>query len=217
MENDKSNSGCITGVTLDNDYILSAKKLGKAGWLIPMDLPVSAPIDICKEPEKINEIMAEYYSHDIQFSKMVGELIASKIAKNHRAIILQAYCAYKSNLFSICISSLSPLYEGFLANLTMNKQNINLLKIVKEIKMKCFDKEDTSLINQGIELFYFSLESFLEIYTQNIPFINNQQCYTRHNIAHGRVYINDDKLEVIKTFSNLYNIAVYFSDDVVSQ
>jgi hypothetical protein len=145
---------------------------------------------------------------------MVAELIASKIAKNHRPVILQAYCAYKINLFSTCIASLNPLYEGFLYVLTQNKTNNNLKKILSEIKENYFDSKNKSLLNQTCELIYINLEVFFEKYASFKSFNEKQVEYSRHNIAHGRIYINDDQLQVIKMFSNLYNIAVFFSDYV---
>jgi hypothetical protein len=205
-------TGKITRVKLNDKYKESAEKLGKSGWTIPMDLPVHTTNEICDKPDKIDEIMADYYGNDIRFTNMVGELIASKIAKSHRSIILQSYCAYKANLYSICMSSLNPLYEGFLSNLTEDKKNVSIKKILQEIKSKCFDNTNGSLINQSIELIYFNLNAFFDEYTKSTPFTGMQKEYNRNGIAHGRININDDQLQVIKMFSNLYNIAIFFSD-----
>jgi hypothetical protein len=210
-ETTESANARISNVGLGEDYIISAEKMGKAGWLIPMDLSPYEPIEICKKVEKINDIMSDYYSDDIRFTNMVAELISTKMAHNHRNIILQSYCAYKMNLYSMCISSLNPLIEGFLSNLSSNKNNTNILKILKDIKEKYYDANDRSLANQTINMFYISLEAFCSEYTKNISFSVNPESYTRHAIAHGRIHINDDQLEVIKMFSNLYNIAVFFS------
>jgi hypothetical protein len=204
-------TGKITGIKLGEDYLNSAEKMGKSGWIIPMDLPPYTPIEICKEIDKIDELLFSYYSNDIRFTNMVAELISTKLAYNHRNIILQSYCAYKTNLYSVCISSLNPLVEGFLSNLSIDKKNVNMLKIIKDIKEKYYDLNNHSLFNQTIEMFYISLEAFCTEYTKNISFTDKQEIYTRHSVAHGRIQINDDQLEVIKMFSNLYNIAVFFS------
>jgi hypothetical protein len=208
----KEFTGKVVGVKLNEKYKKSAEDLGRSGWIIPMDLPIYTPIEICNGSREIDDIMFDYYGDDKIFTNMVGELVASKIAKKHRVIILQSYCCYKMNLFSICISSLNSLYEGFLSELIQDKKEINLKKILYEIKDKYFDKNNKSLINQSVELIYLNLEAFLVKYTENKTFTETQKEYGRHNIAHGRIFINDDKLQVIKMFSNLYNIAIFFSD-----
>jgi uncharacterized protein YbcV (DUF1398 family) len=210
----KESSGKVVGVELDEKYKKSAEDLGKSGWIIPMDLPIYTPIEICNCFEEIDKIMFCYYSNDIQFTNMIGELVASKIAKKYRTIILQSYCAYKMNLFSICISSLNPLYEGFLSELIQNKKEVNLKRMLQEIKDKYFVKNNKSLINQSVELIYLNIEAFFEKYTKNQPFTELQKEYGRHNIAHGRIFINDDQLQVIKMFSNLYNIVIFFSNHI---
>jgi hypothetical protein len=214
--NEMNGCGEDIGIRLNEDYSESAEKLGKAGWILPMDLPPFTPIDICKDITKADEIMFEYYTNDIRFSNMVAELIASKTAEKHRLVLLQAYCAYKLNLYTLCISSLNPLFEGFLSNLSSNKNNISIPKIIEDIKTNHYDSKNTSVPNQIDGLFYTSLKAFFSEYTKSTDFSKEQKEYTRNNLAHGRIYINDDQLEVIKLFSNLYNIAIFFSDDVNS-
>lgn len=217
MEQNNETTGQITGVTLNEDYSTAAEELGTNGWILPMDSPIYTPVEIYEHPKEINSIMMDYYQNDIRLSNMVCDLIALNISKKHRPVILQSYCAYKMNLFSVCISSLNPLYEGFLSELLPNEDRTKTSSkaILCHIKSQYFNDKNKSAASQVQKLIYINLEAFFKNYSKKTSFSETQNEYTRHNIAHGRISINDDQLEVVKMFSNLYNIGIIFSDKII--
>jgi hypothetical protein len=105
---------------------------------------------------------------------------------------------------------LNPIYEGFLSILVKEKEKTKITTQLKIIKNNHYDYNNKSIFNQSHEIIYFNFNAFFEEYTKKIDFNKPQNEYNRHIMAHGRLYINDDQLQAIKTFANLYNMAVFF-------
>lgn len=186
-------------------------KLAPLGWTLPTELGVYAinVLGNTNEIEDINKFFYDFYTYDdgINFKILLETIDKSMIEDQFKKAVKECVFSFKNCKYIITVNTLLAVIEGMLSRFYENKDNIQMMRVCREIVEK---SEQSDSNNGSIEKYIWKsyLNFITSLYTKSSFSENEPQGLNRHWLLHGRSEYNVTEVECYKLFNAICTLSV---------
>ncbi len=196
--------------SLEEEYKEPLIKMAKHGWTIPQSMALysfSSIVPFVDDEEKVDKYFSEYYQEKV-FEKMVKHIENSLNNPAHVQGFNECITAYKTKMFTICLSGLTPILEGVLSLYGDSLNDVRMIRICQ------YHADEAARKKQKIKsLCWLSMGEFVRVLFEKSKFDEVEpNKLNRHWLIHGRsskIGEQADCLRLFNAISTLVSIKTF--------
>ncbi|MDT3698851.1 MAG: hypothetical protein RO469_05430 [Thermincola sp.] len=200
---------------LSDEYRAVIESIAQTGWTIPINIDIRRFNELMKisgDERTLDKYFSEFY--DGREFKFICRKITKAIANPaQKTIFTECVKAFESELYSVCLTTLISVLEGFISTFGDNPQDVRIMRICsfhagEEMKKK----------NNIKSLCWLSMYEFTKQLYQKSDFSQPEpDTINRHWIQHGRTGRSGERIDCIRVFnalSTMVNIKQYIGSSI---
>lgn len=190
---------------LSDEYRALVETIAHSGWTIPLNIDI-------KRFEELKKIIGDESAIDTYFSEYYDgrelRYIYRKITKAvdnpaQQELFRECQKAYESKMYSVCLTTLLTILEGFISSFGDDPQDVRVMRICDY-----HAKEEISQKNNIKSLCWLSMYEFTKVLFQKSDFSQPEpDTINRHWIQHGRTGRSGERTDCLRMFNALSTMA----------
>jgi hypothetical protein len=190
---------------LSDEYKVLVESIAQSGWTIPINIDIKRFRELMKvsgDERSLDKYFSEYYDgREFRF-------ICRKITKAidnpaQQTIFAECVKAFESKLYSVCLTTLISVLEGFISTFGDNPQDVRIMRICS------FHAGEEMIKKNNIKsLSWLSMYEFTKLLYQKSDFSQPEpDSINRHWIQHGRTGRSGEQIDCLRVFNALSTMA----------
>lgn len=186
---------------LSDEYKLLIESIAHSGWTIPMSIDVRHFVELMKitgDDCSLDRYFGEYYAgRELRY--ICRKIMNAIDNVGQKAMFSDCVKSYEAGLYSVCITTLIAILEGFISTFGDNPQDVRIMRICN-----FHANEEMTKKNNIKSLCWLSIYEFSKILFEKSDFSQSEpSAINRHWIQHGRTGRSGEQIDCIRIFNAL--------------